>query len=96
MPPTSSLTRASGWWRWLRRIRHPLPRLFSIFRQRPARLAINRVRGRRVSPEVIEKQAADLRDSLPGLEKEGFWRIYVLDNTEDIDSARVSLGSQNA
>jgi predicted kinase len=45
--------------------------------------------GRRVSPEVIEKQAADLLDSLPGLAREGFQYVYVLDKTEDIDSARV-------
>jgi protein phosphatase len=44
---------------------------------------------RSVSREVIEKQAEDLLNSLPGLAAEGFERVYVLDNTGDIDSARV-------
>ena len=44
---------------------------------------------RQVKPEVIEKQVADLTASLPGLAKEGFQRVYVMDNTEDIDSAQV-------
>ena len=53
-------------------------------------LARNRSRpARPVSAEVIEKQAADLLASLPGLAGEGFRHMYVLDNTEDIDSARV-------
>jgi len=43
---------------------------------------------RQVNPEVIEKQIADLQASLPGLEQEGFQNVYVMDNTEDIDSAR--------
>ncbi len=46
-------------------------------------------RERPVSPEVIETQAQDLRGSLPGLEREGFEHVYVMDNMEDIDSARV-------
>lgn len=53
-------------------------------------LARNRSRPERpVSPEVVEKQVADLLGSLPGLEREGFRSVYVMDNKEDIDSARV-------
>lgn len=53
-------------------------------------LARNQARpDRSVSREVIEKQAADLLSSLPGLEREGFQHVYVMDNPEDIDSARV-------
>ena len=44
---------------------------------------------RRVAPEVIEKQAADLRASLTGLLEEGFERVYVMDNPEVIDSVRI-------
>ena len=44
---------------------------------------------RRVSPEVVEKQTADLAASLPGLVQEGFQDLYVMDNPVDIDSARV-------
>jgi protein phosphatase len=44
---------------------------------------------RSVGREVVEKQAADLRASLPGLAAEGFEHVYVLDNPEDIDSASV-------
>jgi len=44
---------------------------------------------RTVSAEVDEKQVADLLESLPGLTREGFKRLYVMDNPEDIDSARV-------
>ena len=50
---------------------------------------------RQVSPAVIEKQAADLSDSLPGLAQEGFRYVYVLDNTEDIDSAQISREASN-
>ena len=53
-------------------------------------LARNRARpDRQVTPEVVERQAADLATSLPGLAKEGFQHVYVMDNPEDIDSARV-------
>lgn len=45
--------------------------------------------GRRVSPEVVESQAADLLDSLPGLTREGFKYLYVMDNPGDIDSASI-------
>jgi len=45
--------------------------------------------GRRVTPEVIEKQVADLAASLPRLNGEGFQHIYVLDNAIDIDSVRI-------
>jgi len=44
---------------------------------------------RAVAPEVAEKQAADLRSSLPGLTEEGYAALYVMDNAEDIDSAQV-------
>jgi protein phosphatase len=55
-------------------------------------LARNRRRPcRQVNPEVVEKQVADLTDSLPGLAEEGLQRVYVLDNTEDIDSAFILM-----
>jgi len=41
---------------------------------------------RRVSPDVVEKQVADLTASLPSLSQEGLQKVYVMDNTEDIDS----------
>lgn len=44
---------------------------------------------RSVGREVVEKQAADLRASLPGLAAEGFEHVYVMDKPEDIDSASV-------
>ena len=46
---------------------------------------------RLVAPEVVEKQTADLAVSLPGLPGEGFDQVYVLENTEDIDSSQVFL-----
>jgi protein phosphatase len=53
-------------------------------------LARNQARpDRSVSAEVIEKQAADLLSSLPGLAREGFQHVYVMDNPEDIDSVRI-------
>jgi protein phosphatase len=53
-------------------------------------LARNQARAdRQVNPDVVEKQAADLLGSLPGLEREGFLHVYVLDNAEDIDSIQV-------
>jgi protein phosphatase len=53
-------------------------------------LARNRARpDRQVTSEVIERQVTDLAASLPGLAQEGFQDVYVMDNTEDIDSARV-------
>ena len=59
-------------------------------------LARNQARpDRRVSPEVVEKQAADLLTSLPGLESEGFRYVYLMDNAEDIDSAGVSREPSN-
>jgi protein phosphatase len=60
-------------------------------------LARNHARAdRRVSPGVVEKQVADLADSLPRLEREGFGHVYVLDNTKDIDSVRVLRRISNA
>jgi protein phosphatase len=50
---------------------------------------------RQVSTGVVEKQVADLLDSLPGLASEGFKYAYVLDNTVDIDSTEVSRASGN-
>jgi protein phosphatase len=48
--------------------------------------------GRRVSPEVVENQVADLLDSLPGLTGEGFKHLYMLDNPEDIDATTIRRG----
>jgi protein phosphatase len=59
-------------------------------------LARNQSRPNRpVRAEVVEKQVADLLDSLPGLEREGFSYLYVIDKTEDIDSAQVVRGPAN-
>jgi protein phosphatase len=56
-------------------------------------LVRNRTRpDRQVSPEVVEKQSADLLRSLRGLAGEGFEHVYVMDNPEDIDSAQVLRG----
>ena len=44
---------------------------------------------RTVSAEVVERQVGDLDRSLPGLAQEGFWKVYVMDNTEDINAVRV-------
>jgi predicted kinase len=53
-------------------------------------LVRNQARGnRQVTPEVVEKQAADLLRSLPALAREGFQHVYVLDTTVDIDSTTV-------
>jgi protein phosphatase len=53
-------------------------------------LARNHARtDRRVSPEIVGKQVADLADSLSELPQEGFGNLYVMDNAEDIDSAQV-------
>ena len=46
---------------------------------------------RLVAPEVVQKQTEDLAASLPGLPSEGFEQVYVLENTEDIDSSQVFL-----
>ena len=52
--------------------------------------AWNEARGdRRVKPEVIEKQGADLAASLASLGEERYQVTYVLKNPEDIDSAQV-------
>jgi protein phosphatase len=53
-------------------------------------LARNQARtDRQVSPDVVGRQVADLTDSLPRLDREGFLHVYVLDNAKDIDSAQV-------
>lgn len=53
-------------------------------------VARNRARlSRPVSPEIVEKQVADLLSSLPNLGSEGFSSVYLLENTTDIDSAEV-------
>jgi protein phosphatase len=44
---------------------------------------------RRVPAKVVEKQVADLLDSIPGLAAEGLQNVYVLDNQQDIDSLSV-------
>jgi predicted kinase len=60
-------------------------------------LARNRARAdRRVSAEVVEKQVADLAGSLPGLADEGFEKVYILDNTADIDSLQLVNQPGNA
>jgi len=60
-------------------------------------LARNRARpDRQVSPEVVERQVADLLASLPQLAQEGFRHVYVMDNPEDIDSAQVVREPPNA
>lgn len=54
-------------------------------------VARNRLRpDRQVSPEVIEKQVADLLGSLPAIAQEGYQHVYVTDNAEDIESVTVS------
>ncbi len=59
-------------------------------------LARNQSRPNRpVSAEVVEKQVEDLLGSLPGLAREGFRRVYVIDKKADIDSARVLRKSGN-
>jgi protein phosphatase len=59
-------------------------------------LARNQSRPNRpVSAEIVGKQVADLRESLPGLDQEGFHRVYIMDNTEDIDLAQVCRESDN-
>ncbi len=53
-------------------------------------LSRNRARpDRRVSPEVLEKQASDLALSLPRLWEEPYQFLYVLQSTEDIDCAQI-------
>jgi protein phosphatase len=44
---------------------------------------------RPVSSEIVEKQVADLLNSLAMLPNEGLSTVYVLENTADIDSAEV-------
>lgn len=58
----------------------------------PVAICLARIQSRTersVSPVVVEKQFADLMDSLPGLADEGFHRVYILANTADIDSASI-------
>lgn len=50
---------------------------------------------RPVGAEVVEKQVADLVSSLRDLGTEGFFKVYVMDNTADIDSAQVLRESGN-
>ena len=53
-------------------------------------LARNQSRlNRPVGAEVVEKQVADMLSSVPGLAREGFQALYVMDNTLDIESAQV-------
>jgi protein phosphatase len=77
--------------------RNPTPATAIIFNLPLATcLARNRSRpDRQVSPEVVEKQVADLLGSLPGLAREGFKYVYVMDNAPDIDSARVLREPKN-
>jgi protein phosphatase len=53
-------------------------------------LARNEARlDRRVSPEVLEKQASDLAESLPRIWQEPFRYLYVLQSTEDIAAVQI-------
>ena len=61
----------------------PVDLCLARLRSRPERL---------VEPGIIEKQAADLEASLPGLAGEGFSGVYVIDNAEDIDEMQVLIG----
>lgn len=64
----------------------------------PAEVCLTRNQSRPnrlVSAEVIEKQVADMRDSLPRLEGEGFRCLYIMDNKEDIESAQVLREPRN-
>ena len=62
----------------------------------PICLARNQARpSRPVGAEVVEKQVAELVSSLRDLGTEGFLKVYVMDNTADIDSARVLRESGN-
>ena len=59
-------------------------------------LAHNEARpDRRVSPEVLEKQAFDLGASLPQVWEEPFQYVYILQTTEDINSAQILRESPN-
>ena len=58
----------------------------------PLEACLARLRSRAdrlVAPEVVQKQYADLAASLTGMPTEGFERVYVLENAEDIDVAQV-------
>ena len=44
---------------------------------------------RSVTPEIVEKQAADLFASLPRLWEEPYRNLYVFENTQDVDSAQI-------
>ena len=50
---------------------------------------------RQVSSEVVEMQIADLSASLPKLAQEGFDKVYLIDNSADIDLAHVFRTSAN-
>ena len=51
--------------------------------------------GRLVAPDVVQKQSSDLAASLAGLADEGFERVYVLENAEDIDSSQVFIANSS-
>jgi predicted kinase len=70
---------------------NPAPAI-AIVLNLPAAVCLERNRARadrRVSAEVVERQVAELIDSLPGLAEEGYQNVHVLDNTMDIDSSQV-------
>lgn len=78
--------------------RHGRPAI-AIVLNLPVEICLARQRSRTGSPvadEVVQKQAADLADSLPELSSESFQGMYVLDNTEDIDSAKVLWGDHSS
>jgi protein phosphatase len=45
---------------------------------------------RHVGPEVIRKQAQDLRHSLASLDQEGFWRVYIMTSPAEAATATVA------
>ncbi len=71
--------------------RHARPAAAIVFNlPLAACLSWNQARAdRQVGAEVIEKQASDLALSLPRLWEEPYRYLYILQKTEDIDSAQV-------
>jgi len=50
---------------------------------------------RKVMPEIVENQAADLLSSLPRLWEEPYACLYVIDNAEDIYSVQIIRDPRN-
>ena len=58
----------------------------------PERLCVERNSARPDRPfgaEVVHRQCAQLRRSLNGLQREGFWRVYTLASPEDVAAAEI-------